>query len=127
MLDMITKNIIYDVAIIGAGAAGCMAAIRASQLGQTVILIERNESIGYKILLTSNGRCNLTNTASLDIFLTKFSPNPKFYRTAFFKFFNPPTRACFVVFRDLIPDTSVPVRIPWTLEITANILSAIGE
>ena len=72
---MTTKNIIYDAAIIGAGAAGCMAAIRAGQLRQTVILIERNESIGRKILLTSNGRCNLTNIASLDVFLKKFSPN----------------------------------------------------
>lgn len=81
-------NILYDTAVVGAGAAGCMAAIRAGRLRKTVILIERNYSIGHKILLTSNGRCNLTNTASREIFLKKFSPNPEFYRTAFFEFFS---------------------------------------
>lgn len=85
---MPAKNITYDTAVVGAGVAGCMAAIRAGQLRQTVLLIERNYSIGHKILLTSNGRCNLTNTASLEIFLKKFSPNPEFYRTVFFEFFS---------------------------------------
>ncbi len=85
---MTIKNRVYDVAIIGAGAAGCMAAIRAGQSKQMVILIERNKIIGRKILITSNGRCNLTNTALLEVFLKKFSPNPEFYRTAFFKFFS---------------------------------------
>jgi len=85
---MAIKNRMYDVLIVGAGPAGCMAAIRAGQFGRTVVLIERNGFIGRKLLLTSNGRCNLTNTASIEIFLKKFSPNPEFYRTAFFKFFN---------------------------------------
>ncbi len=51
----------YDVAIIGAGPAGIMAAITASEKGKQVILIEKNPEIGRKILATGNGRCNITN------------------------------------------------------------------
>jgi len=51
----------YDVAIIGGGAAGLMAAIWASKNGKSVILLEKNETLGRKILATGNGRCNLTN------------------------------------------------------------------
>lgn len=51
----------YDIAIIGAGPAGIMAAITASRLGRSVILIDKNKIIGRKILATGNGRCNLTN------------------------------------------------------------------
>lgn len=51
----------YDIAIIGAGAAGSMAAIFASLSGKKIILIERNNKIGKKILATGNGRCNVTN------------------------------------------------------------------
>lgn len=49
------------IAIIGAGAAGIMAAIAASEHGADVILLEKNDRIGKKILSTGNGRCNLTN------------------------------------------------------------------
>ncbi len=51
----------YDVAVIGAGSAGIMAAITASRMGNRVVLVERNPQIGRKLLATGNGRCNLTN------------------------------------------------------------------
>lgn len=51
----------YDVAIIGGGPAGIMAAISASQKKKKVVLIEKNNSLGKKLLLTGNGRCNITN------------------------------------------------------------------
>jgi predicted Rossmann fold flavoprotein len=51
----------YDIAIIGAGPAGIMCAINAAKKGASVILIEKNEKIGRKILATGNGRCNITN------------------------------------------------------------------
>ena len=51
----------YDVAIIGAGPAGIMAAISAKQSGASVVLIEKNPAVGRKILATGNGRCNITN------------------------------------------------------------------
>jgi len=74
---------IYDIAIIGAGAAGSMAAIAAGGSCKNVLLLERNDSLGKKILLTGNHRCNLTNTASTDTFIKKFQDNGKFLRHAF--------------------------------------------
>ena len=78
----------YDIAVIGGGAAGCMAAIRAAQSKKAVILLERNDSLCRKVLLTSNGRCNLTNNAPAAEFIKKFSPNGEFYRSAFHRFSN---------------------------------------
>lgn len=52
---------IYNVAIIGAGASGLTAAIAAAQKTNNVVLLEKNQRVGKKILLTGNGRCNLTN------------------------------------------------------------------
>lgn len=52
---------IFDIAIVGGGPSGIMAAISASNLGKSVILIEKNTIIGRKILATGNGRCNVTN------------------------------------------------------------------
>ncbi len=51
----------YDVAIIGGGASGMMAAISASEQGARVILLEKNKRLGLKLLMTGGGRCNITN------------------------------------------------------------------
>lgn len=56
-----TKENKFDVAIIGAGPAGMMAAGIAAESGTKVILIEKNKQFGKKLLLTGNGRCNITN------------------------------------------------------------------
>lgn len=79
---------VYDIAVVGAGAAGTMAAIRAGQLKKRVVLVERNDIIGKKILLTGKGRCNVTNTANLDDFLSKFGKDGAFFRTAFSRLSN---------------------------------------
>lgn len=79
---------VYDIAVIGAGPAGTMAAIRAGQLKKRVVLVERNDIIGKKILLTGKGRCNVTNTAPLDDFLSKFGKDGAFFRTAFSRLSN---------------------------------------
>lgn len=50
----------FDVAIIGGGPAGMMAAIAASQVGAQVVLLEKNNQLGRKLLITGKGRCNLT-------------------------------------------------------------------
>ena len=51
----------YDIAIIGAGAAGMTAAISAARSGAKVVLIEHMDRVGKKILATGNGKCNYTN------------------------------------------------------------------
>jgi predicted Rossmann fold flavoprotein len=77
-----------DVAVIGAGPAGMMAAITAARNGDRVILFERNSSAGKKLLLTGNGRCNLTNTAPMNEFIKKFQKRGSFLRTALSRFNN---------------------------------------
>lgn len=52
---------VYDVIIIGAGASGLMAAITAARGGSSVLVLERKEKAGKKILATGNGKCNFTN------------------------------------------------------------------
>ncbi len=74
----------WDVVVIGGGAAGMMAAGRAAELGARVILLEKNESLGKKLLITGGGRCNVTN-AELDTrkFLAKFTESGKFLHSPF--------------------------------------------
>jgi len=55
----------YDVAVLGAGAAGLVAAIRAAERGRRVVLVERNRRPGVKILISGGTRCNLTNARGL--------------------------------------------------------------
>ncbi|MCP4653750.1 MAG: NAD(P)/FAD-dependent oxidoreductase [Candidatus Omnitrophica bacterium] len=78
----------YDVIVIGAGPAGMMAAVMASERGKRVAIIEKNAVLGKKLLITGKGRCNITNKASIDSFLEKFGKRGQFYRTAFHSFFN---------------------------------------
>jgi predicted Rossmann fold flavoprotein len=78
------KNMeIHELAVVGAGPAGMMAAISAASNGREVVLIERNSTAGRKLLLTGNGRCNLTNTASLKDLLQQFGRRGSFLRSAF--------------------------------------------
>ena len=78
---------IWDVAVIGGGPAGMMAAGRAAELGSSVILLEKNPSLGAKLLITGGGRCNVTN-AELDVrkFLAKYKDGAKFLFSAFSQF-----------------------------------------
>ena len=78
------KEIVYDVVVIGGGPAGMMAAGRAAELGAKVILVEKNSSLGKKLLLTGGGRCNVTN-AEFDNrkLLEKFRDNGKFLFSTF--------------------------------------------
>lgn len=69
----------YDVCVIGGGAAGMMAAGRAAENGASVVLIERNDRLGVKLLITGKGRCNITNIENDLQFLTqKYGKNGKF-------------------------------------------------
>ena len=68
----------YDAIIIGGGAAGLMAAITASGLGKKVLLFEKNDRLGKKLLITGKGRCNVTNNCSVDELIKNIPSNPRF-------------------------------------------------
>ena len=77
----------YDVLVIGGGAAGCMAAGFAAQNGNSVLLAERNDRIGRKVMITGKGRCNVTNACSLLNELIENVPvNGRFLYGAFSRF-----------------------------------------
>ncbi|MBQ1924323.1 MAG: NAD(P)/FAD-dependent oxidoreductase [Lachnospiraceae bacterium] len=75
-----------NVAVIGAGAAGLMAAAAAAEKGNKVTVYERNEKAGKKIYITGKGRCNLTNACDAEEFFTHVVRNPKFVYSAFYQF-----------------------------------------
>ena len=51
----------FDVVVLGGGAAGLFAAFTAAQRGRSVVVLERANKIGKKILMSGGGRCNFTN------------------------------------------------------------------
>lgn len=80
----------YPIVIIGAGASGLMAALRAAEVaaGKVQIhLLEKNASLGRKLLLTGKGRCNLANANGLNDYVEKFGQNGVFLRSIFHRFF----------------------------------------
>ncbi len=78
----------YDVIVIGAGAAGMMAAGTAAKNGSKVLLIEKMERAGRKIRITGKGRCNLTNARPPEEFKEHVRANADFFEVAFSEFNN---------------------------------------
>lgn len=77
-----------DIIVIGAGAAGMMAAYRAACGGARVVLLEKNEKAGKKIYITGKGRCNLTNACDTEELFDNVRHNAKFLYSAFYGFSN---------------------------------------
>lgn len=79
----------FDLAVIGGGAAGLMAAGKAAELGHSVILIEKNKQLGVKLLITGKGRCNITNAEEdFKTLIQAYGKNGRFLYTAFTEFSN---------------------------------------
>lgn len=76
------------VVIIGAGAAGMMAASVAADRGLDVVLVEKNHRVGRKILITGKGRCNITNDCEIEKLIENVPKNGKFLYSAFYTFTN---------------------------------------
>lgn len=76
----------YDCIVIGGGAAGLMAAITAADFGKNVLIIERNNRLGKKLLITGKGRCNVTNNCGIDEFMANIPTNPRFLYSAYSQF-----------------------------------------
>ena len=83
---MSTKSSTADVIIIGGGAAGMMAAATASELGKRVVLLEPQKDCGRKLRITGKGRCNVTNHCDCPTFLKSIVRNPKFLKSALYRF-----------------------------------------
>ena len=75
-----------ELVIIGAGAAGMMAAITAAENGHKVTILEKNEKPGKKIYITGKGRCNLANDCDQDTFFASVRRNPRFLYSAYDRF-----------------------------------------
>ena len=77
----------FDTIVIGGGPAGLMAAIQASSSGERVLLLEKNASLGVKLLLSGRGRCNFTNgEEDINAFLDRYGENGRFLYSAFSRF-----------------------------------------
>jgi len=76
-----------QVIVIGAGASGMMASGRAAELGANVLLLEKTERSGKKILISGKTRCNLTNSKEQDDFITMYGLNGRFLYSVFKHYF----------------------------------------
>lgn len=76
------------VVVIGAGPGGILAAGKASQRGHDVTLLEKNDRIGKKILISGKGRCNITNDTDIEGLIENIPGNGNFLYSAFYTFSN---------------------------------------
>lgn len=83
---------IYDVIVVGGGPAGMFASITAAQQGNRVLLLERNDRLGKKLLITGKGRCNVTNACSAREVLENTPRNGRFLYSVMENF--PPDAIC---------------------------------
>ena len=87
-MEQIEEKQPYDVIVIGAGAAGLMAAGTAAQNGRRVLLLEKMEKSGRKVRITGKGRCNVTNARPAEEFASQVRTNAAFFAPAFAEFNN---------------------------------------
>lgn len=73
----------YDLLIVGAGPAGMMAAGRAAEFCDNIVILEKNSAAGKKLSISGKGRGNLTNAGGLEDLLKAFGKNGNFLRDAF--------------------------------------------
>lgn len=78
----------YDVLVVGGGTSGMMAAISAAEAGAKVAVVEKNKLLGRKLLVTGNGRCNVTNNRDKEEIITHIPGNGRFLYSAFYQYDN---------------------------------------
>src|SRR5689334_12901522 len=72
----------FDLVVIGAGAAGLLAAARSAELGRRTLLLEKNRQPGIKILMSGGTRCNLTHATDRRGIIEAFGPPGRFLHSA---------------------------------------------
>ncbi len=87
-MEQIEEKQPYDVIVVGAGAAGMMAAGTAARSGKRVLLIEKMEKSGRKVRISGKGRCNVTNARPAEEFAGHVRANAAFLAQAFAEFNN---------------------------------------
>ncbi|MGL4364098.1 MAG: NAD(P)/FAD-dependent oxidoreductase, partial [Bacteroidales bacterium] len=80
------NNTIFDLIVIGGGAAGILAAGRAAELGACVLVLEKMEKPLRKLRISGKGRCNITNIAALDEFSKKINSDYTFLKPSLLQF-----------------------------------------
>ena len=93
-----------NVVVIGGGPAGMMAAIASAENGNNVVLLEKKERLGRKLLITGKGRCNITNAADMEELFDAVVTNSKFLYSSFYGYTNQNVI-------DFFEDAGVPVKI----------------
>ena len=78
----------YDIVIIGAGPAGLIAAIESYKSSEKILILEKMHNPALKLRISGKGRCNITNNAVLEDFISHFGKNGRFLKFAFANFFN---------------------------------------
>lgn len=78
----------YDVLVVGGGTSGMMAAISAAEHGARVAVVEKNKFVGRKLLVTGNGRCNVTNNRDKEEIISHIPGNGRFLYSAFYQYDN---------------------------------------
>ncbi len=81
-----TSHASWDGLVIGGGPAGLMAAAAAAQAGARVLLVEKGDRLGRKLMLSGGGRCNVTNRASVEQMLDNIPGNGRFMQGALHRF-----------------------------------------
>ena len=77
-----------NVVVIGGGPAGMMSAISSAENGNNVILLEKKERLGRKLLITGKGRCNITSSLPINEFIQNIPGNGQFLYSAFKNYTN---------------------------------------
>ena len=95
----------FDLIVVGGGAAGMTAAIKAAREGKNVVLLEKLPELAVKLKATGGGRCNLTNTLSSEEFMQRFGKNGRFMQDAL-NFFGKEE------LRDFLDSIEIPTHIP---------------
>ncbi|MDH4944134.1 NAD(P)/FAD-dependent oxidoreductase [Sulfurimonas sp. C5] len=76
------NNDVYDLIVVGSGAAGLIGAVVAAREGKKVLILEKLSKIASKLKATGGGRCNLTNTLSNEEFMSRFGRDGRFMQDA---------------------------------------------
>jgi hypothetical protein len=126
MQNTLTSHTSYDLIVVGAGAAGLIAAITAARHGKKVLLLEKLSKIGAKLKATGGGRCNLTNTLPNDEFMARFGREGRFMTPALRLFDH---RALMAFFAEIGVESHAPdgYRVFPVSHTSVSIISALEE